>query len=154
MGMRDGHRAGQRVDGEAESPAGPSGRVTDPFRDHGERAGAGQDTCRGSGDQGGQRISPAADASWVGEQVQKTEQADCIRQRDRCGNPGQLVQRGGHERRCRSRHGLAKRSWDFDTHVITETVPALRLRPARTWTLNPRPDQPDVPDVTRACNDP
>ncbi|GAA2288513.1 hypothetical protein GCM10010145_68360 [Streptomyces ruber] len=120
----------ERVGGEAEYPAGPRRDVADPFRDRGERARAGQDTGSGRGDQGGQPVAAATGASRVGHQIQETGQRDRVRQRDRRGGPAQLVQRGGREGRCRCRHGLARCSWDFDTHMITETVPALRLHPA------------------------
>ena len=48
------------------------------------------------------------------------------RQRGRRGDQGQLIQTTGHERRCRIKHELAKCSWDVDTHMITEAVPAVR----------------------------
>lgn len=104
------------------------------------RAGTGQDTRRGRGDQGGQPVAAATDASRVGHQVQEAGQCDRVRQRDRRGSPAQLGQRGGHGRRGRSRHGLARCSWDFDTHMITETVPALR----------PPPPEPGLPLQRRA----
>lgn len=104
MRVRDGHRAGQRIHGETEGPAGPGGRLADPFRDRSEGAGTGQDTRRGRGDQRGQLVTAASDTSWVGKQVQKSGQTDCVYQRSRRGSPDQLFQRGGHEERCRSRH--------------------------------------------------
>jgi hypothetical protein len=95
VGVGGGHGAGKRVGGEAENPAGPRRDIADPFRDRGERAGTGQDTRRGRGDQSRQPVAATTDASRVGHQIQETGQCDRVRQRDRRGTPDETRSRNG-----------------------------------------------------------
>jgi len=153
VGVGNAHRAGQRVDGEAESPAGPHRGVRDPFRDRGASARRPERSPR--------QRPPARAADRCGRGRHAVRAPD---PGNRTGGSRPVVEparksgpvgparwaRGKMQEQARTRQvfmGL-RHSHDHRDRACTA------FAPARTRTSTPTPGQPGVPDESLSRNGP